>query len=87
VNRLKEEKAVKAEVQKWRSEGRKEIIASEQAALKQYEKQLIEEARIKSEQYRSVRLSFWDFCLHSSVHFFHWLFLRTTFRTWNFFCA
>jgi hypothetical protein len=62
AKRAKEDKEVKHEKELWRSEGRKEIIAAEQAALKQYEKQLIEEARIKSEQFRVVSVTHKRFC-------------------------
>jgi hypothetical protein len=53
--RLKVEKEILLDKQAWQSAGRKDIIAAEAAALKQYEKQLIDEARIKSEQFRAVR--------------------------------
>jgi hypothetical protein len=44
--------------QQWQSAGRKDVIEAEALALKQYEKQLIEEARIKSDQFRVVSWSF-----------------------------
>ena len=45
-------KAMKHEMEVWKSDGRKQIIADEVARLKEYERVALEEARVKSEQYR-----------------------------------
>jgi hypothetical protein len=55
LSRVEAAKQVRREREAWQSAGRKDIIAAEAAMLKQYEKQLIDEARIKSEQFRAVR--------------------------------
>ena len=46
------EKQIKHEKEVWQSTSRKEVIAAEAQRLKEYERVQIEEARIKSEQYR-----------------------------------
>ncbi len=46
---------MKHEMQVWQSEGRKEILADEAAALKEYERVALEEAKLKSDAIRVVR--------------------------------
>jgi hypothetical protein len=49
-----------AEKNKWMSESRKAVLADEAERLKEYERVQIEEARIKSEQLRAVRIRKWS---------------------------
>jgi hypothetical protein len=48
-------KKTKQEKQNWQSQGRKDIIAAEEVARKEYERVQLEERRIKSEQARTVK--------------------------------
>jgi hypothetical protein len=57
VNRLKEEKAVKAEVQKWRSEGRKEITERRKEEEKRLAVDSIDAYKAKTVQIAHVRKS------------------------------
>ena len=45
------------EIKVWQSDGRKEIIANEAAALKEYERVELEASKTKSEQIRVVSQS------------------------------
>ena len=52
-----EDKARVHEIKVWQSDGRKEIIANEAAALKEYERVELEASKTKSEQIRVVSQS------------------------------
>ena len=58
--RAHEEKTTKEMIstqKQWQSDGRKDIIAAEAAANKEYERSQLVESKIKSEQFRAVTSS------------------------------
>ena len=56
------EKSMKHEMEVWKSEGRKQIIADEIARLKEHERAELVESKIKSEQINAVRCLLSQYC-------------------------